>query len=180
MIPGSVAQGIHSAALRLALQQGQRLLDFQNQNRESILRRSSDLLKLSVATLGGVIGIGGILSTSRARIVLIDLLGFGVGVTLIMIAAVTLALSLAGGRSVGAFAYGPDLLRIAGRFEERDVDEVALLVSLVQVQPEWVQENDLLMIRMQRMNAAAVISLALGSLIFSLTLLYILGGAILA
>lgn len=175
-----MAQGIDLPALRLALQQGERLLEFQNQNRESILRRSSDLLKLSIATIGGVIVVGGILSASPAGIDLLELVGFSVGVTLIMVAAAILALSLAGGKSVGAFAYGPDLLRIAERFEEKGADQAGLLVSLVQVQPVWVQDNDLLMIRMQRINAVAVSSLALGAVVFSLTLLYILGGTILA
>lgn len=175
-----VTQGIDLPALKLALQQGQRLLEFQNQNRESILRRSSDFLRLSVATLGGIIVVGGIISTSRISIGLMDLVSFGAGVALVMIAAITLALSVAGGKTVGAFAYGPDLLRIADRFEEKDIDEVALLASLIRIQPEWVQENDRLMIRMQRMNAAAVTALALGALVFALTLLYILGGTILA
>lgn len=164
--------------LREALRQGERILTFQDEVRESILRRASDLLKLSVATLGGVIVITGILSATGVPMTPVAFGGFAVAVLCQVFSAGVLAALLSGGRVVGAFMFGPDLRRVVNRLRQGKTTEVGFLLTLIGAQPAWVEDNNRLMVRLQRMNASAVIALAVGTFILPMTLVYILGGAI--
>lgn len=164
--------------LREVLRQGGRVLSFQDQVRESVLRRASELLKLSVATLGGVIVIGGIMSATRIPLPTEGFIAFAVGVGALVCSTGLLAATLADIRSPGAFTHGPDLRRIAQQMRRTGMTEVNLLIALVDAQPDWVEDNGHLIVRVQRMVAWALALLALGTIVLLAALFYIAGGAI--
>lgn len=166
--------------LREALRQGERILELQDATRESVLRRSAELLRLAVASVGGVIVVMGLLSTSAVEIGPVAFIGFVAGVSVQIGSIAVLAASMAGGRIVGAFAYGPDLRVVAEHLVDDGIDERRLLETLVQGQPVWIDDNSALLIRLQRMNACAVAWLSGGAGIVLLDLFFILGGHIVA
>jgi hypothetical protein len=167
------------AVLHEAVRQGERVLSLQHETRESILRRAGELLRLAVATIGGVIVIGGILSAIRLPVTPVLFAVFAVGLSFQVVAAGLFAALLSGGRSVGAFAYGPEPRRLADLMLAGELTEEALWRSLIEIQPDLVADNNRLLIHLQRMNAFAVLTLSTGAALLLGGLFYILGDALL-
>lgn len=162
--------------LREALRQGERILAWQDSLRESILRRTGELLRLAVATLGGILVLAGLMASSSTSLTGSAYWGFGAGVTFEALSAGTLASALAGGRWAGDFGYGPDLGRVMGYVLEGSVDEVGMLATMAGVQPDWILDNNRLLVRLQRINGIAVSFLILGAAAILVTLGFIGGG----
>lgn len=118
------------------------------------------------------------MATAGTRIGVLGFLGFVSAVALQVTAAGTLAIALSGGRIVGDFVWGTDLQRLAEYLRTPGASLDALLTSLGNAQPDWVEDNNRLLAWLQRLNGFAVLLLASGSLILLVTLCYILGGTI--
>lgn len=164
--------------LEEAVRQGSEILADQRESIEAIQRRGSELLRLAVATLGGVIVVSGILSTRAVHMDLVVFLVLTCAVFLLVASAGTFAFMLAGGKNRSGFASGPDLHVLGSAVVGEGISKHDLLASILKAQPGWVDGNEILMDRMQTAAAFGLGGLALGVVLFLAPLIYIMGGAI--
>ncbi len=146
---------------------------------ESGLRRATELLRLTVATFGGVVVIAGILA---ARDFAIDGWALGwlaLGTALLVGAAAILARVLAGSGETADFAFGPDIHEAVDVVDDPGFTERAVLRSLVVAAPTWIDGNKRLIQAVERSRGRAlkILAAGVGALMFGL--FYIAVGAIL-
>ena len=177
-LPGSVAAEIDERVLLEILRQGERLLATQERAHDQTLQRTGELLRLSVASLGGFIVIAGILAASDIAVDTLAFMALAVGLVGPLVAAATLAFALTGIGSPGGLAMGPDLNRVVSRVQETAVTPATLLESVATAVPDWVRDNRHATRRLQRLQAFAVGVLGAGVALLLVALLYILGGTI--
>lgn len=151
------------------------MLAVQQEVRESALRRAGELLRLAVASMGGVLVVGGLLSTSDAKLDLWAILIVLAGAAATLTSAAILSQVLAGKSRYGTFAYGPDLRRLAHHVKTTTFPPPELYASLVVATPDWILLNAEAISLIQQAKARAIVALSLGVLLFLSGLIYILG-----
>lgn len=155
------------------------MLLIQREKEASVERRITELLRLAVASLGGIVVVSGLLLTARIQMTGVVLFALSAGVLSVVTAAFILARMVVGRESDTAFAYGPDIRSVLRDLREREPTSDQLAESLLEAMPDWLQENDIILARQRRGKFIALSWLASGVLIVLMALVYILGGHIL-
>lgn len=159
--------------------EGRRMLLIQIQQQDSVERRAAELLRLSVATLGGIVVVSGLFVTSSIPIPLPALWGFAGAVVCASVAAFLLARLLVGRPKHAAFAYGPNLRMALHQLRGTNAPRAMFRHSLVEAMPGWLLDNDLTLARQRAVKVRALAWLAGSVLLVLAALFYMLGGHIL-
>lgn len=161
------------------IKEGRRMLMIQIQQQESVERRAAELLRLSVATLGGIVVVSSLLVASSISLGATAMVGLSFGVGCATVSSFILAHLLVGRREEPAFSYGPNMGEILRTIRQSGVDRKVVRESMVEMLPEWIEDNILRLGHQRRTKANALIWLTLGVVAVLGALLYIVGGHIL-
>jgi hypothetical protein len=171
-----VSEEIDLGAVREILHWGERMLDVQERFLQAEFAQTAEMLRLSVAAIGGVIIIAGLLATNGLFIDGLALGGLALGVVALMVSSFMLASILARRTMARGLAYGPDMVVSVGRLVSGRVDQEALLLTLASSLPEWLERNDEVILVLQNRKGYALATLTFAVVLILLALLYILGG----
>lgn len=173
---GSVAAEDMDAKLQEALRQGERMLSVQQQVQDRAFNKAGELLRLSVATLGGLAVVLGILASIGFGIDTLAFVGLTSGVLLATTSACILAMLLAGMDRLAELAYGPNLDILLEHADDPGLAPVSYSRSIVQGFAECIHENERLLKGVQLRKSIAVLSLGVGVVLMLAALFYIMGG----
>lgn len=166
-------------ALAEALRQGERILDHQVGMAAAARADAESVVRLSVATLGGLIAVGAAMRAATATHEVVSLVGFGLA-TGTVFAAVLLA-AFAGGRlgSGLGLTVGPDMGKLRAACSQADVHEERIRTSVLESVATWVKDNSASIRLVEDQRLRALVLLAVSASEGLVTLGLILGGAIL-
>lgn len=168
------------SAMQMLFVEGKEMLAVQLRRQESVERRTAELLRLTVATLGGIVVIFGFFISDRTQIRPAASVALAIGVICTIISSFVLARILVGRPADAPLAYGPDLRAVIPRMRARDMTLDQLTESLLEVMPDWLADNDRILARQRTGKVIALAWLALGASAVLLALVYIWGGRIFA
>lgn len=167
-----------SIKIREALRQAERILAIQQETRESALRRAGEILRLAMATVGAVVVVAGILTTSHQHVeVWIGGIVLG-GLLLVGSAVIQLSRVLAGAGSYGVLASGPSMHRILDAARDTKVNDDLFLASLVESAADWIGDSGGSLARLQAAKGRALNLYITGATLLLGAAVYIAGGAI--
>jgi hypothetical protein len=161
------------------IKEGRRMLLIQIQQQESVERRAAELLRLSVATLGGIVVVSGLLVASSISLGVPALIGLSFGVGCVTVSSFILAQLLVGRRGEPAISYGPHFREVLRTIHEMGANRVMFRESMVEALPDWLEDNLVRLGNQRRTKANALAWLTVGVLAVLGALLYIVGGHIL-
>lgn len=161
-----------------ALRQGEAVLDRQLEAKTEALRGAESLLRLSLATLGGIIALGGLVVTVDAGDSDALLVGLGIASLPAAAAAFCHAMPFAALPKSPIVILGANLDVIVSALSAMDATRALLVESTVRSVPAWLEANNMVIAKIERWKARGLLLLALAALVLLGTFVYIQGGRI--